>query len=211
MAFETPRTFRIPKGRGLPEAMNKLSQALRVEPESRIQLEALGVTVPSQSSATGDSRNAAGSASPGKTGESAEDIYRRVLERGGSFTARRIDDASLLSRQYSLSSLRMNLEECRTVVAFLQNGPQRIGRLAGLKNGITRLTRVALNWFIAPSVIFDKAAGEALNECAASLDLLSRQVQVIAQELAVLSETTKALEVSLTEMSRNSASMNRDT
>jgi hypothetical protein len=202
MAFETPRNFKIESDRSLPEAMEKLGHALRVDPESRVQIEPVCAR-PSPISIAPDKSLQAGNAGQENLNVSAESVYSQVAARGGMFIARRIDDASLLSRQYSLVRLRLKLEECRTVIAFLQTGPQRTGPLAGVKNGITRFTRLAFNWFITPSVTFHSAAGDALNECAASLDLLSRQIQVIAQELAVLSETTSALETALSELPKN--------
>jgi hypothetical protein len=196
MDFETPPSLKIPQNASLEETMEALRRTLRVEPESRLKLRPAPVEVTTDSVTPSQqigSENSGKSAPPTDAGE---EIYSRVVARGGIFRGSRVDDPTLLTRQHSLSQLRLNLEECRTVVSYLQNGPQRTGVAGQLKNRVTGLTWRMLNWFITPSISFDRSAANALNECAASLDLLSRQVQLIARELTSLSEAVEAMQVS---------------
>jgi cellobiose-specific phosphotransferase system component IIB len=51
-----------------------------------------------------------------------------------------------------------------------------------------------LNWFIGPSISFDKSALNAVAETAAAVDVVQRQIYLMAQELAVLSDKLESLE-----------------
>ncbi len=193
MAFQSKRTFKIPNGTTLPEAMEKLRKTLQIDPASR---PTLGTSHAMQHAPLVDEPELT------KSAASAEEMYAAIMSGGSSFVVQRIDNRSLLSRQVSMSRLRLNLEECRALLNFLQAGPSRKGPLSGVKNSVTNLTRKVLNWFIAPSVAFDKATSDALNECAASIELLSKQVHVIADELAVLSNAANALGLSQMDLAK---------
>jgi DNA-binding transcriptional MerR regulator len=199
MDFETSPDSRIPKDAGLERAMEKLRRSLRVAPESH--LETVPVPTTATLAATGVAKGNDVAQSPASS-TSAEELYSRLVAGGRVFKGYRVDDSALLGRQHSLAQLRLNLEECRTVLSYLQTGPLRAGLAGQMKNSVTRLTWRVLNWFITPSITFDRSAANALNECAVSLDLLTRQVQVIARELASLSEAMAAIEASQGELGK---------
>ncbi len=210
MAFETPREFRLPKDASLAKAMEELRQQLDVGPDSRLELEPAAHSVANESSKAAGRSKPAATPEEDSSGTSAPEIYSRLVGEGTSFVARRVVDSPLITRQHSLSKLRLNLEECRVILKYLESGPRRSGTVGKLKNRITSVTQRALNWFITPSITFDRAAADALNECATSLDLLSRQVKALAQDLVELSGSVRQLQLSQQERSARPESTSHD-
>jgi hypothetical protein len=159
--------------------MARLRVSVQVDPDSRMAL------VPESSSK--NVPQSSGNLELDEASTSSE-AYARVASRGKILVAQRVHDVTVLTEQPALAQIRLKLEECRTILAYFESGPSRTGALGKLKNLVTGVTRRALNWFVAPSIMFDKSAAEALNETAASIELLHRQVHVLAQQLATLTE-----------------------
>ncbi len=103
------------------------------------------------------------------------------------------ETSSILSQGHSLSRLRASIEECQTIVRYFEAGPQRKGITGRILNNVSDYSRRFLNWFIGPSVSFDRSTTSALEQSRAALELLQKQVKAIASELDSLSRTVNVL------------------
>ena len=184
MPFELPRNFQISDREPLEQVMARLRSALRIHPESAVTLQLAedpGFAKAAPQTAAGE-QNSAGN------------MYRTMGPERKVFVATRIDPPSLLAERHSLSELRRSLAECETILAHFAAGPSREGFLGRMLNVFQQCTRRVLNWFIGPSISFDKSALNAVAETAAAVDVVQRQIYLMAQELAVLSDKLESLE-----------------
>lgn len=184
MPFETPRNFRASDHEPLQQAMARLRNALRIQPESQVVLKPAGN--PATPEATPE-------IAPGNQ-DPVEATCGRLISESKVFIATRVDAPSLLAERHSLLSLRRSLAECETIVRYFAAGPTRTGFAGRMLNAFQQFTRRALNWFIGPSISFDKSATEALAETAVAIDIVQRQIYLITQELALLSDRLASLE-----------------
>jgi hypothetical protein len=116
-----------------------------------------------------------------------------LLERQ-VFVAARVDSPALLEERHPLSDLRRSLAECETVLRYFAAGPGRVGFSGKVLNASQQCTRRVLNWFIGPSISFDESAIKAAGEATAAIDVMQRQIHLIAQELAALWDKLESLE-----------------
>ena len=185
MPLEPPRDFRASSHEPLQQTMARLRQTLRIQPDSQVGLK------PAEDPASSGPPLEIG-ATGGKGAVDA--TYSRLISENKVFLATRVDPASLLAERHSLARLHRSLVECETILRYFAAGPNRTGFVGRMLNAFQRFVHRALNWFVGPSIGFDKSATEALAETTAAIDIVQRQIYLIAHELAVLSERLTSLE-----------------
>lgn len=170
MTTDNAHIPKITPGMTAEEALEKLRQAIKAQSGAQRPLR-VSTVEPASSLA----------AAAGKP-MSGQEVYARLVAEGRLLGRERSSHA-ILSNGFSLASMRKNLEDCRTVLRFYDVGPQRTGFAGRLADFVTSVTKRVLNWFITPSMMFDRSAASALEEAAAALERLQSQVLLLSSEL----------------------------
>ena len=120
------------------------------------------------------------------TSRNKESGSRASSHSFNAYVVKNRDDLSLREEEYSLASLREQLDRCQEILEHFRAGQVRRGLKGRIANYVALLSHRILNWFITPSIMFDESAKKALCDIATAIDGMQRQIRIIVADVAAL-------------------------